>query len=371
MASIKRRPDGAWRARYRDESGRERSRHFGRKVDAQAWLDEVTASIVTGQYVAPDAGKVTFSQFYEEWAARQVWVVTTEISVSLAVRSVEFADTPIRSIRRSHIETWVKQQVARGLAPGTIHTRFASVRSVFRAAVRDRRIAIDPCEGVALPRVRRAESAMRLPLPAEISDLIFAAGDHYLATMIYLGAFAGLRSGEMCGVQLGDIDFLGRSLTVARQVQRAVRGGEVRISPPKYGSERTVYLPDDLVTVLAGHVAQYEISGPTSWLFRAPGGGPVHGNTIAKPWSRMRSRAGLDDVTMHDLRHFYASGLIAEGCDVVTVQRALGHRSASTTLDVYSHLWPTAEDRTRRAAGVMFMAVTGSAADSPRTSGGM
>jgi integrase len=55
-------------------------------------------------------------------------------------------------------------------------------------------------------------------------------------------------------------------------------------------------------------------------------------------------------VRLHDLRHFYASGLIADGCDVVTVQRALGHAKASTTLDTYAKLWPSGEDRTRRAA---------------------
>jgi hypothetical protein len=42
--------------------------------------------------------------------------------------------------------------------------------------------------------------------------------------------------------------------------------------------------------------------------------------------------------------------LIAAGCDPVTVQRALGHANATTTLNTYSHLWPTAEDRTRAAA---------------------
>ncbi|MGA8257507.1 MAG: tyrosine-type recombinase/integrase [Nocardioides sp.] len=63
-----------------------------------------------------------------------------------------------------------------------------------------------------------------------------------------------------------------------------------------------------------------------------------------------RTSAGLPHVRLHDLRHFYASGLIAAGCDVVTVQRALGHSSATTTLNTYSHLWPTAEDRTRAAA---------------------
>jgi integrase len=59
--------------------------------------------------------------------------------------------------------------------------------------------------------------------------------------------------------------------------------------------------------------------------------------------------AGVSGIKLHDLRHFYASALIAAGCDVVTVQRALGHSSASTTLNTYSHLWPTAEDRTRKA----------------------
>jgi integrase len=67
-------------------------------------------------------------------------------------------------------------------------------------------------------------------------------------------------------------------------------------------------------------------------------------------------------VKLHDLRHFYASGLIAAGCDVVTVQRALGHSSATITLNTYAHLWPTAEDRTRLAAAMMLTEVL-SAAD--------
>jgi integrase len=71
----------------------------------------------------------------------------------------------------------------------------------------------------------------------------------------------------------------------------------------------------------------------------------------------------MDEFTLHDLRHFYASGLIAAGCDVVTVQRALGHASATITLNTYSHLWPTAEDRTRSAAADL-MSQCGLLADS-------
>jgi integrase len=81
-----------------------------------------------------------------------------------------------------------------------------------------------------------------------------------------------------------------------------------------------------------------------------------------------RSARMLPHVRLHDypdLRHFYASGLIAAGCDIVTVQRALGHSTATTTLNTYSHLWPTAEDRTRKAAsGLMRQALKASAGHS-------
>lgn len=59
--SVARRPNGKWRARYRDETGHEHTRHFDRKVDAQQWLDQVTAAVVTGTYADPKAGQITFA----------------------------------------------------------------------------------------------------------------------------------------------------------------------------------------------------------------------------------------------------------------------------------------------------------------------
>jgi integrase len=77
----------------------------------------------------------------------------------------------------------------------------------------------------------------------------------------------------------------------------------------------------------------------------------------------------VSGVTLHDLRHYYGLGLIAAGCDMVTVQRAMGNAKASTTLNTYMHLWPTAEDRTRNAAATMMREATAtqSPADSVRT----
>jgi hypothetical protein len=79
-------------------------------------------------------------------------------------------------------------------------------------------------------------------------------------------------------------------------------------------------------------------------------------------WRKAQASARITGIKMHDLRHYFASGLIAAGCDVVTVQRALGHAKATTTLNTYAHLWPTAEDRTRTAAGELMASVLSAAA---------
>lgn len=83
-------------------------------------------------------------------------------------------------------------------------------------------------------------------------------------------------------------------------------------------------------------------------------------------WRLTRKGAGCPSLRLHLLRHFFASGLIAAGCDVVTVQRALGHSSATVTLNTYAHLWPSAEDRTRLASARLFADVAGSS-DGPLT----
>ena len=121
-----------------------------------------------------------------------------------------------------------------------------------------------------------------------------------------------------------------------------------------------VYLPDEVLDVLAGHMREHVGSDPAPgrWLFTVPGE-PMYDNAVTWRWRAIRRAAGLERVRLHDLRHFYASGLIADGCDVVTVQRSLGHATASTTLNTYSHLWPTAGDRTRAAASRLARAALG------------
>jgi integrase len=168
-------------------------------------------------------------------------------------------------------------------------------------------------------------------------------------------------------MQVDDIDFLRRRLVVRRQVQRGT-GGTIELRAPKHGSERTVTLPDPMLELLAAHI-EHHVSDddPDGWLFRTPNGTPPHQNTVGHQWRKATRASGLEGMRLHDLRHFYASGLIASGCDVVTVQRALGHASANTTLATYSHLWPDADDRTRAAAEHLMTSALQDRADLVRT----
>ncbi|MEX5718481.1 tyrosine-type recombinase/integrase [Geodermatophilus maliterrae] len=352
-----------YRPQFRDPSGRQVAKSFALKRDAQRWLDEQTAHVARGTYVDPGAGRITFAEFYANWSERQVWAPGTVLAMRLAANSVPFADVPLRSLRRSHVEGWVKGMVNRGLAPGTVHTRMNNVRAVLRGAVADKLIPIDPSVGVALPRRRRPQAAMTLPTAAQVGAVLDAA-DPAFRPFVALCAFAGLRLGEAAGLRVEDIDFLRRTLTVARQVQRAGRG-QVEVRPPKYGSERVVFLAPGLVDMLAAHVAAQ--SRDRGWMFTGEGDQPPHQNTVGHRWRTATAAAGVSGLRLHDLRHFYASGLIATGCDVVTVQRALGHSSATTTLSTYSHLWPSAEDRTRAAAQAMLVESCGPEVDRSRT----
>jgi integrase len=357
MASIRRRPDGRWRARYRDDHDREHSRHFNRKIDGEAWLAEQTVAVASGAHVAPRLSKITVQAFYDDWSRRQVWASGTRTAMDLAMRSSDLGRYQIGQVSHSHLESWIKRMADQPLAPGTIKTRYNNVRSVFRAAVRDQLIVRDPTEAVRLPRQRRADASMSVPTISDVGVLLAAADDSFRA-FVALCAFAGLRLGEAAAVQVADIDFLRRQLAVSRQVQRA-GDRQVEIKAPKYGSERVIHLPEDLTTLLGQHVQAHTFGRSTDrWMFQGQPGDPPHQNTVGYWWRKTQTAAGISGVRLHDLRHFYASGLIAAGCDVVTVQRALGHASATTTLRTYAHLWPTAEDRTRAAAADLMRSAT-------------
>lgn len=340
-----------YRARWVDENSKERSASFSSEKAAKQHLKSVARGEVANAH-----GRRTFAEFYKEWSASQPWVSTTRREMNLSANSVTFGNVELERLRPSHLQSWVKAMQDKGLQPSTIRTRFNNVRAAIRAAVADRAIPFDVTANTRLPRIPKPEKAdddgLVIPTTAEVGALLREADDRF-AVFVGLCAFGGLRLGEAAALKVSDIDFMRKEIRVDRQVQRE-NGNQVEIRPPKYNSNRTVYAPDGLIKMLSEHVrTQVPGDDPDRWMFPGVGEHPLHQNSAGYLWRKAKGRAGVD-TRLHDLRHFYASGLIYAGCDPVTVQRSMGHKSASVTLNRYSHKWPKAEDRTRKAAEAMF-----------------
>ncbi|MCM3779878.1 tyrosine-type recombinase/integrase [Microbacterium hydrocarbonoxydans] len=351
MASIKQRADGVWRARYRDQNGKEHAKHAPTKKLAQKWLDEQTAAMVTGQWADPSAGRATWDEWVSRWLAMQVWAGGTVTAATTAVESVPWRQKAIRDVKAGDVQTWVTKEAERGLAASTIRTRLNYVQMAFRAAVDNQVIARSPAVRVKTPRQRKREATMKILTAEQVSAVLEASGD--FRPFVEVCVFAGLRLGEAAGLQHGDLHRDVNTISVHRQVQ----GSSIpttKITPPKAGSERDVFVPAELIDMLSSTT-----SGLDQFLFRTPMGHLYNRNSAGERWRSIRRQVGLgDDVTLHTLRHTFASNLIASGCDVVTVQRALGHSQPSITLNVYSHLWPSAEDKTRTATSAFMKQVS-------------
>lgn len=380
--SIAKRPNGKFRARYRDPSGREHAKHFTRKKDAETWLDEQTAALVTGQYVSPDAGKVTFKAYAEEWRRVQVHRLSSAEHVERMLRRhayPAFGDKPLSTIRPSEVQAWVKG-MSLTLAPSTVAVAHGIVAGVFKAAIRDKRITSSPCEGTKLPEDHRTEV---VPLSRETVAAIEAAMPPRYRALVTLAAATGLRQGEVCGLT---VDLSGLRPPSPKPIVRVDRqlvtitGHAPFLGPPKRkASRREIPLPRVGVEALAAHLAAFPpveqevtvrdaagrtITETVEFVFTTETGKPIRRNKLQAVFAKaVRDARAPTGTSFHALRHFYASLLIRHGESVKVVQRRLGHATAAETLDTYSHLWPDSEDRTRDAVD----SVLGAPADSVRT----
>jgi len=348
MASIAKRPDGRWRARYRDDAGKEHARHFDRKVDGQRWLNEQTAKLVMGTHVAPRDARTTVGEWCDTWldgyrGKRDSTVRQAEVHLQ-RIRAA-FGPMQLSAVRPSHVRTWLAQLAAEGLAQSYVYALHARLAQLYADAVHDGLVAKSPCS-------RRTSPAAGKQRPYVCtSEQMWALHDampEHLRAAILLGAFAGLRLAEVCGLRVADVDFMRGVVSPAVQYPA---------DPLKTETSRTpVPVPQSLALELSAHVASTQRRG--DWML-----GNLWGEQLA-PWTLERAiRAARDKVPglpptfrFHDLRHYLASMLIASGADVKVVQARLRHASAKTTLDTYAHLWPDADESTRAAIDAVMAA---------------
>lgn len=356
MASIQKRPDGRWRARYRDGVGKEHARHFTRKTDGQRWLDQETAKLQTGTWVDPRTGRLTVGEWCATWLAgyatrKPSTVRMAEVHVAKIVE--HFGASRLDAVRPSDVKSWLVK-LQRDHAASYVYALHARLGQVFSDAVHDGVLVRSPVSRRTSPP--GAKQRPYVATTAQVWALHDALGERYRPGLL-LAAFAGLRLAETCGLRVTDVDFM-RGIVAPVQQYPA--------EPLKTEMSRTpVPIPEDLALTLSAHVAAYSEDG---WLLTDEWGHQLG------PWQLQRAfRAARAEVDVpegfrfHDLRHYYASLLIASGLDVKVVQARLRHASAKTTLDTYGHLWPDSDDSTRAAIGAVIAARREAPADYLRT----
>jgi integrase len=330
-----------YRARVKSQGRYVTTRVFERKADAVAWDQDQRRRLRLGEWIDPRRGQVPLSLVAADWLGSRSSVKRrTRESDESAWRNYigpRFGNWPVASITAAELSGWVGLLVARGLAPSTATRALATLRSILAFAVADARVQHNVAASVRKPtsgHARREGQALTL---GELAKLTEACQGRYRDVVPAL-ALAGLRWGELAGLQVGDlVSVPGPGMRLRRAVLAGGGGGALYVDTLKNNRARTVPLVVDLVPIVNRWSAG---KTPDSWLFDAPGRGPLRESNWKRSvgWSAATAAAGLQGFRVHDLRHTAASVWLGAGADPKVVQRVLGHATASMTMDLYGHL---------------------------------
>lgn len=338
MASINKESSGRWRARYRDRNGGQHSRRFSRKVDAQRWIDDVTTELTTGSWTDPRRSRLPVVEWVQQWFEGKVDLAeTSRARLRGIVRGQiveKWAGVALIDLEHAKVQQWVSELTESGLSPRSVKKVVGVLSSACDAAVRDRRIAVNPCAGVVFPRPGPSDKVFLTP--EQVEELAGESGRRG-SLIVYTLAYCGLRWGELAGLRVEDIDTLRRRLKIRQTIVDV--DGKLVVKPPKDFEVRSVPVPRFLIEQLVEHIA----GRPREALvFTSAKGQALRNNNERRRWFDQAAGAiGEPDLTPHGLRHTAASIAISSGASVLAVQRMLGHSSAKVTLDVYSQLFDT------------------------------
>jgi integrase len=329
-----------WRARWRDPSGRQRSKSFARKVDAERFLLGVEDAKLRGAYVDPAAGKVNFGEWAERWYKTTAGLKPSTRHTYRQLLDYQILPTferaTLAGIDTLLVREWLAALVEVELSPSRIRNAHQVLSQVLATAVEANRLARNPAKGVRLPRVVRRE--MHFLTAAQVEQLAAAITVPF-PLLVRFDAYTGLRAGELAALRVGRLDLLRGTCEVvesATEVDNKLVWGVT-----KSYERRMVRLPRFLCEQVGVYLADRP-HAPNDLVFTMLQGGPLREPKFAERYFKPAARAaGLPAaLRVHDLRHTCASLLIREGASIKAVQHHLGHKSASITLDRYGHLFP-------------------------------
>lgn len=364
-----------WRCHWtivKDGRRVQRVKQFARLAEAQEYAAAMEDDIRRGRYRDPRQELRVLDDVAGEWLASKV-----DLKPGTAGRYArelrlyilpKWGGMTLRELRPDMLQEWVGQLMDGGYPaalPDGRDSKPLSARSIrnimkvvlkgiFDYAVSNGWIGENPVDRVTVPKIVSDDDMVFLSVREVelLADEAEKIGKPVDGLLVRWQAYTGCRIGESLALKVGDVDVDRRRARIGRTWTDDGHGGSM-LGTPKNGKARNIAIPRFLMPQIK---AQMDGMGDDDWLFRATRGGNVWTNTWrTRIWNKAVKAAGMEDagVTIHSLRHTYASFAIAQGADVKTLQMQLGHSSPSITLNTYTALCPERLDDVADAIGAL------------------
>lgn len=296
-----------------------------------------------------DGGKLTIRGYLDKWLV----AVEPTVKPSTYRRYADMVrlyvlpsvgDVKLAKLSPLELQRLYADRLAAGLSPTTVLHLHSMLHRAMDQAMRWGLLARNVTEMVDPPRRATPESTTWDA--RQVAAVLGGAEGDDLEALWRLALLAGMRRGELLGLQWPDVDLDRGTLAVRRTLSRG-KGGTWELGTPKSASgRRSIALPTSVIESLKRHrVRQLErrlALGPAwgagEFVFTNESGGPLHVNTLVVRFARVTEAAGVPRIRFHDLRHTCATLLLAQGVHPKIVQERLGHANISMTLDRYSHV---------------------------------
>jgi integrase len=344
--SINNRPNrpSPWRARYPVPGGKQRSRSFKTKREAERWLRDELGKLDRGAWVDPNSGLRLYDDFSEEWVNGLVGIKNKTLVgyrglLNTRVRP-SFGKHQLRQIDRASVRRWMSTMEDEGLSPSRIRQAHQVLHASLKQAAEDGFIGRNPAEGVKVPPDTEREM---LSLTVEQVRMLSSEAEKHqrgAGTLITFLAWSGLRWGEVVALRRCSLNILRNRVFVSQSATEV--NGSLTFGTTKNHRSRTIVIANSVSELLAAHLTPGAFDDT---VFTAPLGGPLRSaNFRTRVWlpavkAITDTYPELAGLRVHDLRHTAASLAISAGGNIKAVQQMLGHKHASLTLDRYGHLY--------------------------------
>ena len=350
------RKDGRYQGTYYVETGKGRERRYVYGNTYKEAADKVFEMRQRyGGGLLYDAELLTVDEYMDRWLEsirgsikEKTWVSyegTARLHICAELGALKLAKlTPL------HVQNLYAVKLADGLSASSVNNVHRVLRRALNCAVKWGLLVRNVCAMVDPPRPQRHE--MRTLTVEEVQRLLQAVRGDRLEAMYVLEVCTGMRFGELLGLLWEDLDLKRGALHLRRQLIRT-KGGGYYLGDLKDSDARRIALPPEAVVALDEHrkrQLEERLRRATQWkdnglAFCTEIGTPLdQRNVYRRQFKPLLQQTGLPDIRFHDLRHTYATLMIGEGVSVRTIQRVLGHYTASYTLDRYCHVLREHED---------------------------